>query len=161
MPDLRFGTAAPTETERVAVDQAVAGLGPVIVEVSERLVYGGRQRTRERRHLLLPALHALQRAAGWISPGGLDHVCRVLEVPPAEAYGVATFYHLMAGEPPEAEMVLHVCDDVACRLTGGAELVNSLTAAGYTARPSPCLGQCERGPAVLIQRIGATDLTVV
>jgi len=161
VPDLRFGTAAPTETERVAVDQAVAGLGPVIVEVSERLVYGGRQRTRERRHLLLPALHALQRAAGWISPGGLDHVCRVLEVPPAEAYGVATFYHLLAGEPPEAEMVLHVCDDVACRLTGGAELVNSLTAAGYTARPSPCLGQCERGPAVLIQRIGATDLTVV
>ena len=161
MPDLRFGTAAPTETERVAVDQAVAGLGPVIVEVSERLVYGGRQRTRERRHLLLPALHALQRAAGWISPGGLDHVCRVLEVPPAEAYGVATFYHLLAGEPPEAEMVLHVCDDVACQLTGGAELGDSLTAAGYETQPSPCLGQCERGPAVLIQRIGATDLTVV
>ena len=161
MPDLRFGTAAPTEAERVAVDEAVAGLGPVTVEVSERLVYAGRQRTRERRHLLLPALHALQRAAGWISPGGLDHVCRVLEVPPAEAYGVATFYHLLAGEPPEAEMVLHVCDDVACRLAGGPELVDSLTAAGHDARPSPCLGQCERGPAVLIQRIGATDLTVV
>ena len=161
MPDLRFGTAAPTEAERVAVDKAVAGLGPVTVEVSERLVYAGRQRTQERRHLLLPALHALQRAAGWISPGGLDHVCRVLEVPPAEAYGVATFYHLLAGEPPEAEMVLHVCDDVACRLAGGAELVDSLTAAGHDARPSPCLGQCERGPAVLIQRIGATDLTVV
>ena len=161
MPDLRFGTAAPTEAERVAVDEAVAGLGPVTVEVSERLVYAGRQRTQERRHLLLPALHALQRAAGWISPGGLDHVCRVLEVPPAEAYGVATFYHLLAGEPPEAEMVLHVCDDVACRLAGGPELVNSLNAAGHDARPSPCLGQCERGPAVLIQRIGATDLTVV
>lgn len=161
MPDLRFGTAAPTEAERVAVDEAVAGLGPVTVEVSERLVYAGRQRTQERRHLLLPALHALQRAAGWISPGGLDHVCRVLEVPPAEAYGVATFYHLLAGEPPEAEMVLHVCDDVACRLAGGPELVDSLTAAGHDARPSPCLGQCERGPAVLIQRIGATDLTVV
>jgi len=161
VPDLRFGTAAPTEAERVAVDEAVAGLGPVTVEVSERLVYAGRQRTRERRHLLLPALHALQRAAGWISPGGLDHVCRVLEVPPAEAYGVATFYHLLAGEPPEAEMVLHVCDDVACRLAGGPELVDSLTAAGHDARPSPCLGQCERGPAVLIQRIGATDLTVV
>ena len=73
MPDLRFGTAAPTEAERVAVDEAVAGLGPVTVEVSERLVYAGRQRTRERRHLLRPALHALQPAAGVISPGGLDH----------------------------------------------------------------------------------------
>ena len=43
-----------------------------------------------RRHLLLPALHALQHAKGWISPGGLNHAAEVLQVPPAEAYGVAT-----------------------------------------------------------------------
>ena len=76
MPDLKFGTSAPTDVEQMAVDEAIASLGPVAVEISERLVYAGRQRTRERRHLLLPALHALQRAAGWISPGGLDHACR-------------------------------------------------------------------------------------
>jgi NADH-quinone oxidoreductase subunit F len=132
----------------------------VIVEMTERLVYAGRTRAVERRHLLLPALHALQRAAGWISPGGLDHACRVLEVPPAEAYGVATFYHLFTHEPPEAADVVHVCDDIACRPLGAVDLMADLRAVGHHVRPSPCLGQCERGPAVLVQRTGGDDLTV-
>ena len=45
-----------------------------------------------RRTLLLPVLHALQERVGWISEGGLNYVCERLQVPPAEAYGVATFY---------------------------------------------------------------------
>ena len=160
MPDLHFGGAEPTDAERAAVDDVVADVGPAIVEMTERLVYAGRTRAVERRHLLLPALHALQRAAGWISPGGLDHACRVLEVPPAEAYGVATFYHLFTHEPPEAADVVHVCDDIACRPLGAVDLMVDLRAAGHHVRPSPCLGQCERGPAVLVQRTGGDDLTV-
>ena len=160
MPDLHFGGAEPTDAERAAVDAVVADVGPAIVEMTERLVYAGRTRAVERRHLLLPALHALQRAAGWISPGGLDHACRVLEVPPAEAYGVATFYHLFTHEPPEAADVVHVCDDIACRPLGAVDLMVDLRAAGHHVRPSPCLGQCERGPAVLVQRTGGDDLTV-
>ena len=160
MPDLHFGGAEPTDAERAAVDAVVADVGPAIVEMTERLVYAGRTRSVERRHLLLPALHALQRAAGWISPGGLDHACRVLEVPPAEAYGVATFYHLFTHEPPEAADVVHVCDDIACRPLGAVDLMVDLRAAGHHVRPSPCLGQCERGPAVLVQRTGGDDLTV-
>ena len=160
MPDLHFGGAEPTDAERAAVDAVVADVGPAIVEMTERLVYAGRARYVERRHLLLPALHALQRAAGWISPGGLDHACRVLEVPPAEAYGVATFYHLFTHEPPEAADVVHVCDDIACRPLGAVDLMVDLRAAGHHVRPSPCLGQCERGPAVLVQRTGGDDLTV-
>ena len=67
MPDLHFGGAEPTDAERAAVDAVVADVGPAIVEMTERLVYAGRARYVERRHLLPPALHALQRAAGWIS----------------------------------------------------------------------------------------------
>ena len=146
MPDLRFGDAEPTDEERIAVDEVVADLGSVVVVEGERLVYAGHARTAERRHLLLPALHAVQRASGWISPGGLDYACRQLEVPPAEAYGVATFYHLFAHEAPEATDVVHVCDDVACRPVGALGLIDELRAAGHHAKASPCLGQCERGP---------------
>jgi NADH-quinone oxidoreductase subunit F len=54
-----------------------------------------------RRAFLLPALHALQDAVGHVSEGGLGYVCRRLHVAPAEAYGVATFYHLFTvGERP-------------------------------------------------------------
>ena len=162
MPDLYFGaTEEPTETERAAVAEAISGYGAVTIRESERLVHAGRTRTRERRHLLLPALHALQRAAGWISPGGLDHACAELEVPPAEAYGVATFYHLFTHEPPGSMDTVHVCDDVACRLFGAVGLIDDLRAEGHHVKASPCLGQCERGPAIMVQRTGAPDLTVV
>ena len=157
MPDIKFGTSLPTDSEKEAVDEAVKSLGPVTLEISERLVYGGRQRTQERRHLLLPALHALQNASGWISPGGLDYVCRVLEVPPAEAYSVATFYHLFSSQPPNGDQILHVCDDIACSLNGANDLIDELKKEGYETKPSPCLGQCERGPAVFVQRIASQD----
>ena len=160
MPDLHFGGVDATDAERAAVDAAVAPLGSVTIEHSERLVYAGRSRTRERRHLLLPALHALQRSAGWISPGGLEYACRQLEVPPAEAYGVATFYHLFTHEASDAADVMHVCDDVGCRPVGAVSLIDDLRAAGHIVKASPCLGQCERGPAVLVQRTGNPDVTV-
>ena len=52
MPDLHVGaTEEATEAERAGVDAAIASLGPVVLWESERLVYGGRDRTRERRHL--------------------------------------------------------------------------------------------------------------
>ena len=42
---------------------------------------------------------SVQEHVGWISPGALNYVCLRLDVPPADAYGVATFYALLAVEP--------------------------------------------------------------
>ncbi|HEY7736197.1 MAG TPA: NAD(P)H-dependent oxidoreductase subunit E [Candidatus Limnocylindrales bacterium] len=119
---------------------------------------------RSRRDLLLPALHALQSRVGWISQGGLNHVCRRLSVPPAEAYGVATFYGLFATQP-RPPLVAHVCDDIACRLAGAEELCADLTRTlGAPGTPfqdgrttwlrSPCLGLCDRAPAALFTSAG-------
>jgi len=100
----------------------------------------GGHEARSRRDLLIPSLHAVQSRIGWISQPALNYVCKRLTIPPAEAYGVATFYALLALEerPPE---VLHVCTDLSCRLAG-AEVPDG-------AFPSPCLGLCERAPAAL------------
>jgi NADH-quinone oxidoreductase subunit F len=73
-----------------------------------------------------------------VSEGALGYASRRLDVPPADAYGVATFYALLALEPREPD-ALHVCTDLACRLAGAT------VPAG--AHPSPCLGLCERAPA--------------
>ena len=111
---------------------------------------------RGRRHLLLPALHAVSDAIGWISAGALNHVARRLSVPPADAYGVATFYAMFATEP-RARRVVHVCDDVACGPCGGEEIIarlsDELGPEGEGEQVcwvrSPCLGLCERAPAAL------------
>ncbi|MAT37428.1 MAG: NADH-quinone oxidoreductase subunit E [Acidimicrobiaceae bacterium] len=161
MSDLKFGVDKPTAEEQEAIDDFISGVGPASIKVNERFVVGGRSRAKDRRRLLLPALHELQSTSGWISPGGLNYICKVLGVPPAEAYGVATFYHLFSHQAPAANEQIHVCDDVACRLQGAEELIKDLKESGYEAKSSPCLGQCERGPAVLIQRIKGKDLAVV
>ena len=64
-----------------------------------RTARGGRPAAVAQRQLLLPAFHAVQDRVGWVSRGALNYICRRLIVPPAEAWGVLTFYHLFATEP--------------------------------------------------------------
>ncbi len=157
MSDLYFSDDAADAAEIAAVDDAIGDRSVVVVE-SERLVRAGTAKRRDHRHLLLPALHALQNAKGWISPGGLNHVCRELQVPPAEAYGVATFYDLFrVTEPDRTDDVTHVCVDAACQIAGSAERIAELRAAGVNVHESPCLGQCERPPASFVQGVGGPD----
>ena len=126
---------------------------------------------RSRRDLLIPTLHAVQSRIGWISQPALNYISRRLTVPPAEAYGVATFYALFSttARPP---IVAHVCDDLACRLAGSDEVCADLertlgpagtadTAGGRTWLRSPCLGLCERAPAAMITRAGTDAATTV
>ncbi|RFU85836.1 NADH-quinone oxidoreductase subunit E [Streptomyces triticagri] len=117
-----------------------------------RWARGGRV-ARERRDLLLPGLHAVNDRVGWISEGALGYLCRRLTVPPAEAYGVATFYSLFAVKPRPAT-VLRVCTDLACAARGSAELCSALAGRGVDWESSPCLGLCERAPAALLVRAG-------
>ncbi len=150
--DLKLLGAEPTEAEREAVD---AVLGPPETGATGRTARAGHE-AREQRQLLLPALWAVQRRAGWVSEGALNYICQRLTVPPAEAYGVASFYALLALDP-RPERVVHVCDDIACRLDGATELCSQLEASpelrGAWHR-SPCLGLCERGPAALVTVAG-------
>ncbi len=160
--------AAPTEEERAAVDALIgpAGTGWAGGERSEldgHFSRGGAQ-ARQERHLLLPALHAVRDRVGWISEGALNYICRRLTVPPAEAFGVASFYALFSLEP-RPTTVVHVCDDIACRVNGAedlcAELEGSFASAAASGGDadiawtrSPCLGSCELAPAVLVQNAG-------
>ena len=117
------------------------------------------------RHMLLPALHAAQARVGWISEGALNHICAQLSVPPAEAYGVATFYHMFS-TTPRAPRVVHVCDDIACRVKGAERLCQVMEqecgAAGTrpegTWQRSPCLGYCEQAPVALVQNAGVAPV---
>ncbi|MGH7655511.1 MAG: NAD(P)H-dependent oxidoreductase subunit E, partial [Gemmatimonadaceae bacterium] len=176
--DIRLLGTDPTAEERSAVDD-VLGAPTSSWDGGERgserdahtAIVGGRA-TREQRHLLLPALQALQARIGFITEGGLDYVCERLGVPPAEAWGVATFYAMLA-TTPRPRRVLHVCDDIACRAKGAAKLCATLErkagpaithepegdhVALHSENPawmhSPCLGLCDVAPAALMVEAG-------
>ncbi len=167
--DLHVIGPLASPVERAAVDAVVGPptsgwAGGTRDPRTEGHVSRGGHEARSRRDLLLPALHALQDRVGQITQPGLNYVCRRLSVPPAEAYGVATFYALLAtkARPPA---VAHVCDDIACRLAGAeevcADLARTLGPAGEPARDGrlawlrgPCLGLCERAPAAMFTIAG-------
>ena len=145
--DLHFTADEPTQEERAAVD-----------EVAISPEHPGGKRT-----YLLPVLRAIQNRIGWISPGALNYASRVLDVPPAEAFGVADFYGLLSTKP-QPPAVAHVCDDIACKLKGADRLCAALekshgpegssTDGKATWHRSPCLGLCDQAPAVLVHTAG-------
>ncbi|HEY3726047.1 MAG TPA: NAD(P)H-dependent oxidoreductase subunit E [Solirubrobacteraceae bacterium] len=165
--DLRLLLAVATEDEKAAVD---AVLGPPASGwdggthdelVDGRMAHSGHD-ARGRRHLLLPALHGVQSRVGWISQGALNYICERLTIPPADAFGVATFYGLLSVNPRPGR-VLHVCEDIACKCVGSDELIAQLEESfgpeeeerdGAAWLRSPCLGQCDRGPATMLTIAG-------
>ena len=183
--DIKLSAATPTPDERAAVDVRLGAPraswdgGTTRTVRDTHVAYGGKEQ-RDRRHLLLPALQGLQERMGWISEGGFNYVCERLTVPPAEAWGVATFY-MMLSTRPRPRRVLHVCDDIACRAKGAKAVCDSLrahhspplphgTVGGHGDAPpgahatlnehhgawttSPCLGLCDVAPAALLIEAG-------
>ncbi|HET7474098.1 MAG TPA: NAD(P)H-dependent oxidoreductase subunit E [Candidatus Limnocylindrales bacterium] len=173
--DLHVIGPLASPAERAAVD---AVLGP-----AESGWHGGRRdaaleghvargghEARARRDLLIPVLHSIQSRVGWISQPALNYVSRRLTIPPAEAWGVATFYALFA-TMPRPPVVAHVCDDLACALAGATDVCADLErAVGPEGAPlddgaaawlrSPCLGLCERAPAVMVTQAGEAPMSV-
>jgi len=138
---------------------------------TEGHVARGGHEARSRRDLLIPVLHAIQSRIGWISQPALNYACRRLTVPPAEAYGVASFYALFA-TTPRPPIVAHVCDDLACALAGAGDVAADLErSVGPAGEPvdggetawlrSPCLGLCERAPAMMVTQAGTNPVTFV
>jgi NADH-quinone oxidoreductase subunit F len=110
----------------------------------------------------------VQSAVGWVSHGALNYVAERIPVSPAEAFGVASFYELIATEE-RPRRVAHVCDDIACLASGVADDLIDLerrfgpagTAVGDAMwLRSPCLGQCEHGSAAFVQIAGEEDVAL-
>src|SRR6476646_5519211 len=167
--DLHVIGPLASPAERAAVD-AVLGPpesgwvgGPRRSATDGHAARGGHA-LRARRSQLLPALHAVQDRIGWISQPALNYISKRLAVPPAEAYGVATFYALFSTKP-RPPVVAPVCDDIACRLAGAEgvcdDLERALGPAGEPSRDgqvgwqrSPCLGLCDLAPAAMVTTAG-------
>lgn len=159
--DIRFPDQTATLEE---LDALRALFGEVGAEEGWEREHGGAHNSASQRHHLLAGLHALNDRVGYISPGGLGALCRRLDVPPAEGFGVASFYSMFAFEP-RPKRVVHVCTDLACLAAGGNDLHERLREAVGMPRSqsataiwqeSPCLGLCERAPAALVVEAGPT-----
>lgn len=118
----------------------------------------------ENRHLdgaLLPILHAVQAALGWIPEGAVAPIAQALNLSRADVHGVLTFYHDFRRAPP-GRHVLRVCAAEACQAMGARALLahaeqrtcavdHGISPDGrFTVEPVYCLGNCALSPAVLL-----------
>ncbi len=122
------------------------------------------------RRMVLPALHRTQEIYGWVPPQAQEAISRALRVPLADIHGVIEFYTMFYNEPT-ARRVVRVCEDSACTLAGGHDIMERIESelglhhgetsedGSVTYEHVPCLGMCEFAPVALNGERPAGDLT--
>ena len=110
---------------------------------------------------LMPALHAIQDALGFIPPDAVPAIALAFNLSRAEVHGVLTFYHHFRSAPP-ARHVVQLCRAEACQsmgadaLLGHAERMLGCSLHGHSVdgsfalEPVYCLGQCATAPAMMV-----------
>jgi formate dehydrogenase subunit gamma len=110
---------------------------------------------------LLPILHAVQDALGFVPPDAVALIAKELNLSRAEVHGVVTFYHYFRTHR-SGRHVLHLCRAEACQALGAVALeghvkqslgvdFHGTTADGaVTLEPVYCLGNCALGPSLMI-----------
>jgi formate dehydrogenase beta subunit len=111
------------------------------------------------RDMLIEYLHKLQDAYRGLHEGHLVALAKEMNIPMAEVYEVATFYHhfevLREGDTA-AGITIRVCDSLSCELAGASDLMARLPAIlgseDVKVIAAPCLGRCEQAPVVAVHQ---------
>jgi formate dehydrogenase subunit gamma len=110
---------------------------------------------------LLPILHAIQDAMGYVPEESVPAIAKALNLSRAEVHGVISFYHYFRETKP-GKHTIHLCRAESCQAMGGKQLeqhvknrlgidFHETTADGeFSLEPVYCLGNCACSPAMQI-----------
>ncbi len=113
------------------------------------------------RAAVLDALKLVQKRNGWVDDAQVAAIANMLGIAIADVEGVATFFNRIYRQPVGRHVIL-LCDSIACYLTGFEEVEQALKQAlgidygqttidgRFTLLPVCCLGNCDKGPSILI-----------
>ncbi|MEJ2425537.1 MAG: NAD(P)H-dependent oxidoreductase subunit E [Candidatus Thiodiazotropha sp.] len=107
----------------------------------------------QRADALMPLLHDVQDALGYIPPESVPAIAEGLNLSRAEVHGVISFYHHFRSTPP-ARNVIRLCRAEACQARGSEALAVHAQAVvqgrDLDLETVYCLGLCASGPAMQI-----------
>ncbi len=113
----------------------------------------------QRRDLLIENLHKLNDEYRALHDRHLVALAKEMNLPMAEVYEVATFYHhfeVVRGNDPVADITIRVCDGISCELAGAKSLLEKLPAILGNDKikvvAAPCVGRCEQAPVVVVHQ---------
>ncbi len=116
-----------------------------------------------RSDLLIEHLHLIQDRYGCLSAAHLAALAEEMRLAQAEVYEVASFYDhfdiVKEGEAPPPPVTIRICDSLSCMMAGAealiAELENSVAGSEVRVVRAPCMGACDKAPAL---RIGKAEI---
>ena len=120
-----------------------------------------------RRDLLIENLHKLNDEYRALHDRHLVALAKEMNLPMAEVYEVATFYHhfeVVRGNDPVADITVRVCDGISCELSGAQNLLEKLPAILGNDKikviAAPCIGRCEQAPVAVVHQYPVLFATV-
>ena len=166
-PDLPAVTLATVDQlrERIRRKSKLKGRQADDVSLAEvRALIGARPAEGHRRDLLIEHLHQLNDSYRCLHGRHLVALAREMNIPMAEVYEVATFYHHFEvvkddanGDGQAPGLTIRVCDGLSCDMAGAQDLLARLPALLGTqgvrdvrVMAAPCLGRCEQAPAAVV-----------
>ena len=124
-----------------------------------RVLIGLKPANGHRRDLLIEHLHKLNDAYRCLHDRHLVALSKEMNIPMAEVYEVATFYHhfeVVRGDAQAPGVTIRVCDGLACELAGAQDLLARLPGllgnADVRVIAAPCIGRCEQAPAAVVHQ---------
>ena len=112
-----------------------------------------------RRDLLIEYLHLLNDAYRGLHERHLVALAKVMNIPMAEVYEVATFYHhfeVIRDGDVAADLTIRVCDGLSCELAGAKQLIEKLSQLlgnqNIKVIAAPCVGRCEQSPIAVVHQ---------
>jgi formate dehydrogenase len=119
-----------------------------------------------RRDLLIEYLHLLNDAYRGLHERHLVALAKVMNIPMAEVYEVATFYHhfeVIRDGDVAADLTIRVCDGLSCELAGAKQLIEKLSQLlgnqNIKVIAAPCVGRCEQAPVAVVHQNAVVHAT--
>lgn len=113
------------------------------------------------RTALMPMLHMVQAKHSRISEYAMQVIADMLGIHPVEVHGVVSFYSFLNSEP-KGKFIIRLCRTISCDMRDkdrvarqlendlGIEFGDTTVDGKFTLEWASCLGQCDQGPALLI-----------
>lgn len=120
---------------------------------------------------LMPILHDVQHAVGWIPQQAMEEIAEFLGIKPSQVKDTVSFYEEYH-EHPVGEHVIAVCQSIACEACGHRAIVDHVrnrlgiephetTDDGkFTLLALECLGACDTAPCALVNDDRHDNLTI-
>lgn len=134
---------------------------PVLTEAVREKIRSFFPRYDTKRAVLLPALHIVQDALGYISWQAMSEIADVLEIHPSQVIDTISFYtHFWTHH--KGEKVVTVCRSVSCEIMGGVAVLDEVKSqlgigehqttndGKYSLVTEECLAGCDHAPCLLI-----------